>query len=98
METALDLLDGTTRLGRGLIVEHADVWPGGGPVGLYLDGGRYTFDRDGWRLGLIGTPLAGMGESAAWVDLDPAWAWNQMDPTLEWPDLYGVAGPLGRTD
>ena len=97
MGAALDLLDGTTRLGRGLVVENADLWPGGDTIGLYLDGGRYTFDAAGWTLGLIGTPLVGMGESAEWNDLDPTWDWAQMDPTLEWPDLYGVAGPLAET-
>ena len=95
MAAALDLLDGTIRIGRGLIVDDADLWPGGGPIGLYLDGGRYTFDGAGWTLGLIGTPLAGVGESAAWNELDPGWAWNEFDPTIDWIDLYGVAGPLG---
>lgn len=93
---ALDLLDGTIRVGRGVIVEQAALWPGGETIGVYLDGGRYTFDELGWTLGLVGTPLAGIGESAEWNDLDPTWTWLQIDPTLEWPDLYGVAGPLAR--
>lgn len=93
MGAALDLIDGTVRIGRALIVENADLWPDGGPIGLYLDGGRYTYDG-AWTLGLIGTPLAGMGESVAWVELDPTWSWDEFDPTIEWPDLFGVAGPL----
>jgi hypothetical protein len=95
MAAALDLLDGTIRIGRGLIVEDAELWPDGGPIGLYLDGGTYEY-RGAWKLGLIGSPLAGMGDSAQWDDLDPAWAWNEFDPSIEWPDLYGVAGPLAE--
>jgi hypothetical protein len=97
MAAALDLLDGTIRIGRGLIVESADLWPDGGPIGLYLDGGQYVYDG-AWTLGLIGSPLAGIGDSAQWDDLDPAWAWNEFDPAIEWPDLYGVAGPLALTE
>ena len=93
MSAALDLLDGTVRIGRGLIVDNAALWPDGGPIGLYLDGGSYAFDG-AWTLGLIGSPLAGMGESAQWDDLDPSWSWDEFDPAMEWPDLYGVAGPL----
>jgi len=94
MADALDLLDGTIRIGRAMIVDGADLWPAGdGTIGLYLDGGIYEYDG-AWSLGLIGTPLGGMGESAQWDDLDPSWAWDEFDPSIEWPDLYGVAGPL----
>jgi hypothetical protein len=93
MAAALDLLDGTIRIGRGLIVDRADLWPDGGPIGVYLDGGTYTFDG-AWTLGLVGSPLAGLGTSAAWNDLDPGWAWNEFDPAIEWIDLFGVAGPF----
>jgi len=90
MAAALDLLDGTIRIGRGLVVDNADLWPDGGPIGLYLDGGTYEYDG-AWTLGLIATPLGGMGESAAWADLDPSWAWDEFDPSIAWIDLYGVA-------
>ena len=95
MGAALDLLDGTIRIGRGLIVDNVDLWPAPGPIGLYLDGGSYTYDG-AWTLGLIGSPLAGMGSSAQWDDLDPGWAWNEFDPAMEWNDLFGVAGPLAE--
>jgi len=95
MAAALDLLDGTIRIGRGMIVDDVDLWPGTDPIGLYLDGGRYLYDG-AWTLGLIGTPLGGMGESATWNELDPAWAWNEWDTGIEWADLYGVAGPLSN--
>ena len=91
MGDALDLLDGTSRLGRGLIDESAALWPGRRPVGLYLEGGSYNYDG-AWRLGLAASPLAGMGESAQWDDLEPAWGWTEFDPAMGWPDLYGVAG------
>jgi hypothetical protein len=93
MAAALDLLDGTIRIGRGLIVDRADLWPDGGPIGVYLDGGTYEYDG-AWTLGLIGTPIGGLGQSVPWVDLDPTWAWDEMDPAIDWVDLYGVAGPL----
>ncbi len=95
MGAALDLLDGTVRIGRALIVENAVLWPAAGPIGLYLDGGTYTYDG-AWTLALTASPLAGMGESAAWNELDPAWDWNEFDPAMEWPDLFGVAGPLAE--
>ena len=98
MAAALDLLDGTIRIGRGLIVDRADLWPDGGPIGVYLDGGTYTYDG-AWTLGLVASPLAGLGASVPWIDLDPGWAWNEFDPAIDWIDLYGVAGPIttGRT-
>jgi hypothetical protein len=94
---ALDLIDGTTRLGRALIIENVAYWPGGKTVGMYVDGGRYRFDG-AWRLGLVGTPMVGVGTSGGWGSLDPTWRWNQMDPGIRWADLWGVAGPVTTTE
>ena len=86
----LDLLDGSSRLGRGLVVEDATMWPGADTIGLYLEGGSYTFDG-AWRLALNGSSHTGMGASVQWGELDVAWAWNEFDPAIRWFDLYGVA-------
>lgn len=88
----LDLLDGTIRLGRGLVVDDVD-WPGSSTtIAAYLDGGRYVYDG-AWRLELHTTPTGGFGVSAAWDELDAAWDWDDFEPSLAWVDLWGVAGP-----
>lgn len=89
----LDLLDGTTRLGRGLIVENIVGWPGGDAAGAYLDGGSYRYDG-AWRLAMATSPMGGFGESAPWQSLEPSWQWAQFSPDLAWSDLFGVTGPL----
>jgi hypothetical protein len=94
---ALDLLDGTIRLGRALIVDDVAHWPGGTTIGGYLDGGRYHYDGD-WNLAMAITPMAGMGQSGGWNTLNPAWRWNQMHPALEWADLWGVTGPITQLE
>jgi hypothetical protein len=86
----LDLLDGTSRLGRGLIVSDVALWPGDDTVALYLEGGTYRYDG-AWSLALSTSTSTGLGTSARWNEMDPAWAWNEMDPTIRWFDLYGVA-------
>ena len=71
IRSALDLLDGTIRLGRGLLVTDIAYWPVGESAGMYLDGGDYRFDENGWELTLHTTPQAGFGESVTWNDLHP---------------------------
>ena len=91
---ALNLLDGTIRLGRALIFEHVPHWPGDDPVAaMYLDGGRYQYDG-AWSLELAATPMVGIGESAGWANLAPGWTWAQMDPAIDWSDMWGVTGPV----
>lgn len=86
----LDLLDGTTRLGRALIVDDATMGPSGSTFGAYLEGGSYSYEG-AWRLELDCSPHLGMGASAKWNQLDPTWTWNMFDPTIRWFDLWGVA-------
>jgi hypothetical protein len=92
----LELLDGTARIGRAVVFDEVDVWPGSRDrtAVAYLDGGRYTYTAAGWRLGLYTTPPAGLGESGGWETLDPTWTWDQMDPEIKWVDLWGVTGPV----
>jgi hypothetical protein len=92
----LDLLDGTVRIGRGIIIDGADTWPGipaAATATGYLDGGRYLHGPAGWELGLYTTPAGGLGRSGPWTSLDPTWTWLMMDPDIAWSDLYGVTGP-----
>jgi len=86
----LNLLDGTARLGRGLIVSDVPLWPGDDTVGLYLEGGTYRFDGS-WELAMNTSSNTGLGTSARWDEMDPTWAWNEMDPTIAWFDMYGIA-------
>lgn len=90
MSDVLDLLDGTGRLGRGLILTDVADWPGGDTIGLYLEGGTYTYDG-AWVLALTGSPMAGIGVSVTWAELDATWTWDQFDPDIAWGDLYGIA-------
>ncbi len=93
-QVALDLLDGTGRIGRGLAVENIANWPEGTTAGMYLDGGEYRFDEEGWHLTMLTTPMAGIGESAVWVDFTPtAWTWSMFDPSIGWDSCWGVAVP-----
>jgi hypothetical protein len=91
-ETLLNLLDGTIRMGLAIVlVDMPSYAPRGAVSSAYLEGGSYEF-RDGfWALALTVTPAAGQGSSAAWAELDPAWAWQQWDPTIQWLDTFGVA-------
>lgn len=68
---ALDLLDGTIRLGRGLLIDGIANAPVGPTLGMYLDGGDYDFDQDGWTLTLRTSARAGFGQSVPWEDLGP---------------------------
>jgi hypothetical protein len=89
------LLDGTRRIGAGLLVTDLPAWsPVGGDLALYVEGGTYTFpEGGGWVLNLTVSPPQGQGASAAWADLDPTWTWDQMHPAMTWTDLIGTAGP-----
>jgi hypothetical protein len=88
----LDLLDGTSRIGAALVLGDLPAWtPAGASVGVYLEGGTYRFVGGRWVLELVVSAAGGLGRSAAWDELDPAWTWNQWDPGLTWNDLRGVA-------
>lgn len=88
----LDLLDGTSRIGAPLVLGDLPFWsPAGADAAVYLEGGTYTFTGGRWVLALTVSAGAGLGGSAAWDELDPAWTWDQWDPALTWNDLRGVA-------
>lgn len=95
-EAMLQLLDGTSRIGKPLRVTGMPEWsPAGAVLPLYLEGGAYHFDDGRWVLDLNVSSATGQGGTATWADLDPAWRWVDMDPAVRWADVYGVAGPSG---
>jgi len=88
----LDLLDGTSRIGAPLVLGDLPPWsPAGAAAAVYLEGGTFQFVDGRWVLALTVSAGAGLGGSAAWDELDPAWTWNQWDPNLTWNDLRGAA-------
>jgi hypothetical protein len=87
----LTLLDGTSRNGLLLRLTDLPSWAPGAPtVGVYLEGGSYTFDGGRWLLELGVSAAKNQGDSATWDELDPAWQWDQFDPAITWDDLNGV--------
>lgn len=87
----LELLDGTTRIGRALQVTDLPAWSPSGPDAVvFLEGGTYSFVDGAWTLALIVSSAASQGSSVSWAELDPAWRWVDMDPAIAWIDLIGV--------
>lgn len=87
----LTLLDGTSRNGLALNLVDLPSWSPTGPVvGVYLEGGKYTFEDGVWVLDLTVSNATAQGASATWDDLDPTWTWDQFDPAMTWDDLRGV--------
>jgi hypothetical protein len=94
--TALDLLDGTTRIGRPVIVTDLPTWSPSGPaLPLYIEGGSYTFAEGWWVFDLTtSSGVGGQGTSVTWAQLPTAWRWVDFDPAITWARLRGVAGPV----
>jgi hypothetical protein len=92
----LDLLDGTSRIGAPIVLGDLPYWsPAGADAAVYLEGGAYRFTGGRWVLDLNVSSASGLGQSAAWDQLDPTWTWNQWDPALTWNDLRGVSAAPG---
>jgi hypothetical protein len=91
--TMLQLLDGTSRIGLPLRVTGMPEWSPAGPeLPLFLEGGSYHY-AGRWVLDLGVSSARGVGESATWAELDPAWRWIDVHPDMTWADAYGAAGP-----
>lgn len=88
---AMDLLDGTLRIGAPLVIDDMPDWAPSGPVLVsYLEGGTYTFEGGRWTFDLNLSPSGQTGASARWVDLPTTWTWRMFDPGLVWLDLLGT--------
>jgi hypothetical protein len=89
---ALDLLDGTVRIGHSLSITELPPWvPVSGAVVVYIEGGTYTFEGGNWWLELTGSS-GGSGASVSWDQVDPTWPWTSFQG-LSWLDLIGVSAP-----
>jgi hypothetical protein len=88
----LTLLDGTSRNGLGVQLVDLPVWSPvpGGTVGVYVEGGSYTFEDGLWLLSLVVSRATAQGASAQWDQLHPDWSWDMVDPAISWDDLRGV--------
>jgi hypothetical protein len=96
VDLMLALLDGTSRIGAPIVLGDLPEWtPAGATVGVYLEGGTYRYVGGRWVLELGVSASTGLGESAAWDELDPSWQWDQWSPEITWDDLRGVAAPTG---
>jgi hypothetical protein len=90
-DSLLDLLDGARRIGLPLQLVDLPAWtPAGDTLSTYLEGGTYSFEDGRWLLDMTISPSGMTGYSALWVDLDPAWHWNQFDPAIRWDDCWGL--------
>lgn len=94
----LDLLDGTTRLGRPVVLVDLPPWS---PVDVdaaatYLEGGAYEYTDGRWILDLVLSDATGTGGSVQWDELDPAWSWDSFGE-ISWDDLQGVGPPPSTT-
>lgn len=88
----LRLLNGVLRGGLPIQVTDMPPWnPIANPLPAYVEGGEYVFSGGGWTLALIVSRASGLGESAQWDQLNPAWQWDQFEPGMTWDDLRGVA-------
>jgi hypothetical protein len=92
---AMDLLDGTVRIGHSLSITGLPAWvPVSESVLIYIEGGNYVFEDGNWRLELTGSS-SGQGTSIKWEEADPTWPWTSFQ-NLSWLDLIGVgAAPAG---
>jgi hypothetical protein len=92
---ALALLDGTTRIGRPLVLEDLPDWTptGRDELPLYVEGGAYDYTAGAWTLALTVSSGLAQGQSVTWDQLPPDWAWDQFDPAITWDDLSGVGPP-----
>lgn len=93
----LNLLDATLRMGLAVHLVDLPVYaPGGSATGMYVEGGKYSYDDGGWSLALTVVPSGGQGKSGTWGDLktnQPGWRWRDFDPSVRWQDCFGTAVP-----
>lgn len=93
----LTLLDGTTRIGKPLILTNLPGWTptGRDELPVYVEGGKYEFTDGAWTLALTVSSGLSQGASVTWTQLPAAagWSWTAFDPEISWSDLAGVGPP-----
>jgi hypothetical protein len=97
-----ELLDGTTRIGRLVLLENVPGWVpanigDGNDIPVYVEGGEYAYTAGGWVLGLIASSARATGISATWEELDPDWSWEMFDPSITWAGMRGAIVGAGST-
>jgi hypothetical protein len=91
---ALDLLDGTTRVGRPLRITDLPWWAPVHPAtAVFCEGGRYTFTGGAWTLDLLVSAAQALGRSVRWDEVPAGWSWDMFDPAITWNDMLGVGPP-----
>lgn len=98
LNNVMQILDGSTRLGLGILLSNLPPWspiaPGVTEVGLFLEGGRFTNSDGAWSLELLTSSADAQGKAdVPWNQLPADWLWNEFDPAIAWNDLAGVTYP-----
>jgi hypothetical protein len=90
-QTALSLLDGTTRIGLPLTVTELPDWVPDAPImSVFVDGGTYQFTGGRWILALNISPSATSGAAAQWKQLPVTYRWADYDASIAWVACWGV--------
>ena len=82
-DTLAALLDATRRLGLMLSVTDLPEWYPARTITTFIDGGRYTYEKQRWSLELNATTTVATGRGLTWNQLPPGLTWNQTLP-LTW--------------
>lgn len=82
-DTLAALLDATRRLGLMLSITDLPEWYPSRTMTTFIDGGRYTYEKQRWSLELNATTTAATGRGLTWNQLPPGLTWNQTSP-LTW--------------
>lgn len=91
VNAAMDLLDGTHRLGIPIAVSELPEWsPAGTDVGVYCEGGTWEFRGGRWVFSMNVTPADAQGAEIVWGDAPPLMTWGTTDPLMIWSDLETV--------
>lgn len=88
----LALLDSNVRGGQAVQITGIPNWTPApaDAAALYVEGGKLAHIDGCWMIDLTTSSATGVGLSASWDELDPAWTWDQIDPAMTWDDLNGV--------
>jgi hypothetical protein len=94
---ATTVLDLRTRTGAPIRVMNTPDWvPGASDhgIGLYVEGGRLTFDGAQW-LSELNVSTGGLGRSVTYAQVPTlaTWEYADCDPSIRYRDLIGVEGP-----
>lgn len=99
IDTIMTLLDGTRRIGLPIALTDLPAWSlpvvgGMDIVGLYVEGGTYTYEGGAWLLELNTSSATGSAVgSFPWTASEPEWSWDTYRADVQWLDLYGVTYP-----